>query len=130
MARLLINGTKQTFDAPSDMPLLWVLRDIVGLTGTSCGIAQCGVCTAHVDGKPVRSCVLPVGTLQNRAIITIEGISATAAGAKVQKAWLDLEVGGHCQSGQVMSVAALLTATPNRRDGRKYLPEWPKWGQG
>ena len=120
MATLLINGTKQTFDAPPDTPLLWVLRDILGLTGTKfgCGIAQCGACTVHVDGKTVRSCVLPVGALQNRAITTIEGISATAAGAVVQKAWLDLEVVqcGYCQSGQVMSAAALLTATPNPDD--------------
>ena len=120
MATLLINGTKQTFDAPSDMTLLWVLRDILGLTGTKfcCGIAQCGACTVHVDGTPVRSCVLPVSALQNRAITTIEGIGATAAGAMVQKAWLDLEVVqcGYCQSGQVMSAAALLRATPNPDD--------------
>jgi isoquinoline 1-oxidoreductase alpha subunit len=120
MATLLTNGTKQTFDAPPDMPLLWVLRDILGLTGTKfgCGIAQCGACTVHVDGRPVRSCVLPVGALENRAITTIEGVSATAAGAMVQKAWLDLEVVqcGYCQSGQVMSAAALLTATPNPDD--------------
>jgi isoquinoline 1-oxidoreductase subunit alpha len=120
MATLLINGTKQTFEAPPDTPLLWVLRDILGLTGTKfgCGIAQCGACTVHVDGKPVRSCVLPVGVLQNRAITTIEGIGATAAGAVVQKAWLDLEVVqcGYCQSGQVMSAAALLAVTPNPDD--------------
>ena len=120
MATLVINGTTQTFDAPPDMPLLWVLRDILGLTGTKfgCGIAQCGACTVHVDGKPVRSCVLPVGALQNRSITTVEGIGATGAGAKVQKAWLDLEVVqcGYCQSGQIMSAAALLAATPNPDD--------------
>ena len=115
------------------MPLLWVLRDVLGLTGTKfgCGIAQCGACTVHVDGKPVRSCLLPVGAIGNRAITTIEGIGATPAGAKVQKAWLDLEVVqcGYCQSGQIMSAAALLAgdAQPGRcrhrrRDGRQHLP--------
>ena len=117
---LTINGEQKSFDAPPDMPLLWVLRDILGMTGTKfgCGIAQCGACTVHVDGKPVRSCVLPVGALQNRAITTIEGIGASAAGAKVQKAWLDLEVVqcGYCQSGQIMSATALLAATPNPDD--------------
>jgi isoquinoline 1-oxidoreductase alpha subunit len=120
MATLLINGTKHTFDASPDMPLLWLLRDILGLTGTKfgCGIAQCGACTVHVDGRPVRSCVLPVGGLQNRAITTIEGIGATSMGAKVQKACLDLEVVqcGYCQSGQIMSAAALLTTTPSPDD--------------
>jgi isoquinoline 1-oxidoreductase alpha subunit len=91
---LTINGEQRSFDGPADMPLLWVLRDIIGLTGTKygCGIAQCGACTVHVDGKPVRSCVLPVGALNGRTITTIEGIAASPAGAKVQKAWLDLEV--------------------------------------
>jgi isoquinoline 1-oxidoreductase alpha subunit len=102
------------------MPLLWVLRDIVGLTGTKygCGIAQCGACTVHVDGRPVRSCVLPVGALNGRSITTIEGIAASPAGAKVQKAWLDLEViqCGYCQSGQIMSATALLASTPNPDD--------------
>jgi isoquinoline 1-oxidoreductase subunit alpha len=117
---LTINGEQKSLDAPPDMPLLWVLRDILGLTGTKfgCGIAQCGACTVHVDGKPVRSCVLPVGSLQNRAITTIEAIGTTAAGAKVQKAWLDLEVVqcGYCQSGQIMSAAALLESTPSPDD--------------
>lgn len=117
---LMINGEPRSFDAPSEMPLLWVLRDILGITGTkfSCGIAQCGACTVHVDGKPVRSCVLPIGALKNREITTIEGIGATPAGARVQKAWLDLEViqCGYCQSGQIMSAAALLAATPNPDD--------------
>jgi isoquinoline 1-oxidoreductase alpha subunit len=117
---LTINGDTKSFDAPPDMPLLWVLRDILGMTGTKfgCGIAQCGACTVHVDGKPVRSCVLPVGTLQSRTITTIEGIGATEAGAKVQKAWLDVEViqCGYCQSGQIMSAAALLASTPNPDD--------------
>jgi hypothetical protein len=91
---LTVNGEPKSFDAPPDMPLLWVLRDILGLTGTKfgCGIAQCGACTVHIDGKPVRSCVLPVSAVRDRAITTIEGVGASAAGAKVQKAWLDLEV--------------------------------------
>jgi len=114
---LTINGEQTSLDAPAEMPLLWVLRDIIGLTGTKygCGIAQCGACTVHVDGKPVRSCVLPVGALNGRTITTIEGVAASPAGAKVQKAWLDLEViqCGYCQSGQIMSAAALLASTPN-----------------
>jgi isoquinoline 1-oxidoreductase alpha subunit len=117
---LTINGEQKSFDAPADMPLLWVLRDILELTGTKfgCGIAQCGACTVHIDGKPVRSCVLPVGALNGRTITTIEGIAASPTGAKVQKAWLDLEViqCGYCQSGQIMSAAALLASTPNPDD--------------
>ena len=120
MTKLQINGRVQEVDVPDDMPLLWVLRDIVGLTGTKfgCGIAQCGACTVHVDGKAVRSCLLPVGSIGNRAITTIEAVSETAAGARVQKAWLDLEVVqcGYCQSGQIMSAAALLAATPHPDD--------------
>ena len=117
---LTINGEQISFEAPADMPLLWVIRDMLHLTGTKygCGIAQCGACTVHVDGKPVRSCVLPVGALNGRTITTIEGVGASPAGAKVQKAWLDLEViqCGYCQSGQIMSASALLTATPNPDD--------------
>jgi isoquinoline 1-oxidoreductase alpha subunit len=120
MLTLQINGMPQTLDAPADMPLLWVLRDILGMTGTKfgCGIAQCGACTVHIDGKAVRSCVLPVGALKDRAITTIEAVGATPDGAKVQKAWLDLEVVqcGYCQSGQIMAAAALLAATPNPDD--------------
>jgi isoquinoline 1-oxidoreductase alpha subunit len=115
-----INGQKHALDAPDDMPLLWVLRDIVGLTGTKfgCGIAQCGACTVHLDGKPVRSCLLPVSAAVGRAVTTIEGIGATAVGARVQKAWLELEVVqcGYCQSGQIMSAVALLSATPRPDD--------------
>jgi aerobic-type carbon monoxide dehydrogenase small subunit (CoxS/CutS family) len=94
MANLTINGEQKSFDAPPDMPLLWVLRDILGLTGTKfgCGIAQCGACTAHIDGKPVRSCMLPVGAVRDRAVTTIEGIGETPIGARVQRASLDLEV--------------------------------------
>src|ERR1700686_462698 len=120
MVALTINGESKTVDAPPDMPLLWVLPDLLSLTGTKfgCGIAQCGACTVHLDGNPVRSCLLPVGAIGNRAITTIEGVGATPTGAKVQKAWLDLEViqCGYCQSGQIMSAAALLAAMPNPDD--------------
>ena len=120
MPALKINGEVRTFDAQGDMPLLWVLRDVLGMTGTKfgCGIAQCGACTVHVDGNPVRSCLLPVGSIGDKPITTIEGIGATPIGATVQKAWLDLEViqCGYCQSGQIMSAAALLTVTPHPDD--------------
>ena len=120
MATLKINGEDKAFDVPDDMPLLWVLRDVLGMTGTKfgCGIAQCGACTVHVDGNPVRSCLLAVGSIGNRAVTTIEGIGATPAGAKVQKAWLALEViqCGYCQSGQIMSAAALLANNPHPDD--------------
>jgi len=120
MTKLNINGESRDIQAPDDMPLLWVLRDLLGLTGTKfgCGIAQCGACTVHIDGKAVRSCLLAVGTIGDRAITTIEGVGATEAGAKVQKAWLDLEViqCGYCQSGQIMSAAALLAANANPDD--------------
>ena len=120
MVTLQINGQPHTVDAPDDMPLLWVLRDLVGLTGTKfgCGIAQCGACTVHLDGKAVRSCMLPVGSIGNRAITTIEAIGETPTGARVQKAWLDIEVVqcGYCQSGQIMSATALLAATPRPDD--------------
>jgi isoquinoline 1-oxidoreductase alpha subunit len=117
---LKINGQSTSVNAPDDMPLLWVLRDVLGMTGTKfgCGIAQCGACTVHIDGAPVRSCMLPIAAVGDKAITTIEGIGATPAGAKVQKAWLDLEViqCGYCQSGQIMSASALLAATPNPDD--------------
>jgi isoquinoline 1-oxidoreductase subunit alpha len=120
MAVLNVNGEAKTVAAPPGMPLLWVLRDILGMTGTKfgCGIAQCGACTVHIDGKPVRSCLLPIGSIGDKKITTIEGIGATPAGAKAQKAWLDLEVVqcGYCQSGQIMSAAALLATTPKPDD--------------
>jgi len=120
MTTLQVNGESRTVDVPADMPLLWVLRDVLGLTGTKfgCGIAQCGACTVHVAGAPVRSCQLPVGSIGERAITTIEGVGATAVGAKVQQAWLELEViqCGYCQSGQIMSAAALLSATADPDD--------------
>ena len=111
-----VNGANHSVNVDDDTPLLWVLRDVLGMTGTKfgCGIAQCGACTVHIDGNPVRSCLLSVGSIGDRAVTTIEGIGATPAGAKVQKAWLDLEViqCGYCQSGQIMSAAALLAGTP------------------
>jgi isoquinoline 1-oxidoreductase alpha subunit len=120
MVTLRINGEMKEVDGPPDMPLLWALRDVLGLTGTKfgCGIAQCGACTVHVDGAPVRSCLLPIGSIGQRAITTIEGVGASPVGAKVQKAWLDLEViqCGYCQSGQIMSATALLNATPHPED--------------
>jgi len=115
-----INGAKHTVDVDPDMPLLWVLRDVLGMTGTKygCGIAQCGACTVHINGEPVRSCLLPVASIGERAITTIEGVGSTRAGASVQKAWLDLEViqCGYCQSGQIMSAAALLAKNPHPDD--------------
>jgi isoquinoline 1-oxidoreductase alpha subunit len=117
---LKINGSNFSADVEPDTPLLWVLRDVLGLTGTKfgCGIAQCGACTVHIDGKPLRSCLLPVSAVRDREVTTIEGIGATPAGARVQKAWLDLEViqCGYCQSGQIMSAAALLASKPNPDD--------------
>jgi isoquinoline 1-oxidoreductase subunit alpha len=117
MIALTLNGERREVDVPPDMPLLWVLRDVVRLTGTKfgCGMALCGACTVHVAGKPVRSCVTPVGTIGDKPITTIEAIGATRNGAKVQKAWLDLEViqCGYCQSGQIMAATALLDTTPH-----------------
>jgi isoquinoline 1-oxidoreductase alpha subunit len=115
-----VNGDTHSVDVDGHTPLLWVLRDVLGMTGTKfgCGIAQCGACTVHIDGNPVRSCLLSIGAIGNRAVTTIEGIGATPTGAKVQKAWLDLEViqCGYCQSGQIMSAAALLASTPQPDD--------------
>lgn len=116
MFEITINGERRKAQVDGDTPLLWVLRDILGLTGTKfgCGIAQCGACTVHIDGSPVRSCRLPVSAVGARSVTTIEGVGATPVGAKVQKAWLDLEViqCGYCQSGQIMSAVALLEANP------------------
>ena len=117
---LRVNGETKSADVPADMPLLWVLRDVLGMTGTKfgCGMALCGACTVHIDGNPVRSCLLPVGAVGTRAVTTIEAIGATPEGARVQKAWLDLEVMqcGYCQPGQIMSAAALLKSTPHPDD--------------
>jgi len=112
-----VNAAAHEIDVDPSTPLLWVLRDVLGMTGTKygCGIAQCGACTVHVDGNPVRSCLLSVGSVGSRAVTTIEGIATTETGAKIQKAWLDLEViqCGYCQSGQIMSAAALLAKNPH-----------------
>jgi isoquinoline 1-oxidoreductase alpha subunit len=121
MFTLVINGEPRQVDVPADMPLLWVLRDVLGLTGTKfgCGIAQCGACTVHLSGKSVRSCLLPVGGIGARPITTIEGVGSTSTGSKVQKAWLDLEVVqcGYCQSGQIMSATSLLDEVAHPTDG-------------
>ena len=115
-----VNGVDRTVEVAGDTPLLWVLRDVLGMTGTKfgCGIAQCGACTVQIDGEPVRSCLLPVGSITDRKVTTIEGIDTTEAGRKIQKAWVDLEVPqcGYCQSGQIMSAAALLASTPDPKD--------------
>jgi isoquinoline 1-oxidoreductase alpha subunit len=120
MFTLKVNGQDQAVDAPPDMPLLWVLRDLVGLTGTKfgCGIAQCGACTVHLDGQAVRSCVLPISAVGTRAVTTIEAVGQTPEGQRIQQAWLDIEVVqcGYCQSGQVMSAAALIAHTPHPTD--------------
>jgi isoquinoline 1-oxidoreductase alpha subunit len=120
MFGLTINGERHDVDTPPDMPLLWVLRDIIGLTGTKfgCGIAQCGACTVHLAGAAVRSCVLPVSAVGDRPITTVEALSKTPAGKKVQDAWLAIEViqCGYCQTGQVMSAAALLAQVPEPTD--------------
>jgi isoquinoline 1-oxidoreductase alpha subunit len=112
MFSLNVNGQTTEIDAPADMPLLWVLRDLLGMTGTKfgCGIAQCGACTVHIDGRAMRSCVLPIGLIGLRDITTIEKVGDTVAGRKIQAAWLVEEVVqcGYCQSGQVMSASALL----------------------
>jgi isoquinoline 1-oxidoreductase alpha subunit len=120
MYELLVNGQSHQLDVPGDMPVLWVIRDVLGMTGTKfgCGIAQCGACTVHLQGDPVRSCLLTVEDAAGKPITTIEAIGATPVGAKVQKAWLDVEVVqcGYCQSGQIMSAAALLLAKPKPTD--------------
>jgi isoquinoline 1-oxidoreductase subunit alpha len=120
MVTLKINGQLRQVDVPPDMPLLWVLRDVVGLTGTKfgCGMALCGACTVHLDGQPIRSCVTPVAAATDKRITTIEAIGETATGKKVQEAWLNLEVVqcGYCQSGQIMSAAALLASNPHPSD--------------
>jgi isoquinoline 1-oxidoreductase alpha subunit len=120
MPSLMINGSATNLDVPEDMPLLWALRDIAGLTGTKfgCGISLCGACTVHVDGQPVRSCVTPVSAVAGKKIVTIEAIGLDPVGARVQDAWRQVDVVqcGYCQSGQVMAATALLTATPKPTD--------------
>ena len=120
MVTLRVNGKAHTVDVPPDMPLLWVLRDVIGLTGTKfgCGVALCGACTVHLDGRPIRSCVTPVAAVVGKTITTIEAVGEAPTGRKVQQAWLDLEVVqcGYCQSGQIMAAAALLAAKPHPTD--------------
>jgi isoquinoline 1-oxidoreductase subunit alpha len=120
MARLTVNGITHDVDVDSDTPLLWVLRDALGLTGTryGCGIAECGACTVHVDGVAVRSCTLPVDTVADKSITTIESLAAHGVLHPVQKAWLEHDVPqcGYCQSGMIMAVVALLKTTPNPTD--------------
>jgi isoquinoline 1-oxidoreductase subunit alpha len=119
MLSIQVNGQSRTVDAEADVPLLWVLRDELGLTGTKygCGVAQCGACTVHVDGRATRSCVTPAGALRGRAVVTIEGTKSKIAQA-VQTAWRELDVPqcGYCQSGQIMSAIALLTEVPRPSD--------------
>jgi len=120
MMTLRINGLEHELDVPDDMPLLWVLRDVVGLTGTKfgCGVALCGACTVHLDGRPIRSCITPVASVVGKSVTTIEAIGKTASGEKIQRAWLNVEVVqcGYCQSGQIMSAAALIESNPNPSD--------------
>ena len=115
-----INGTPHSIDVDGDTPLLWVLRDVLGMTGTKfgCGAALCGACTVHIDGVATRSCITSIDSIDKSAVTTIEVVGATASGAKIQKAWLDHEVVqcGYCQSGQIMSASALLASNPHPSD--------------
>ena len=115
-----VNGSTHSVDVDGDTPLLWVLRDVLGMTGTKfgCGMALCGACTVHIDGTPTRSCITSIDSIGSSAITTIEDIGATAVGAKIQKAWTDREVPqcGYCQSGQIMSASALLAGNPHPTD--------------
>ncbi len=117
--KLEVNGTVREVDAPPDMPLLWVLRDLLGVTGVKfgCGVAQCGACTVHLDGKPTRSCVLPVSAVGTRKVLTIEGLSPDGS-HPVQRAWTEVDVVqcGYCQSGQILAAAALLERIPEPTD--------------
>jgi isoquinoline 1-oxidoreductase alpha subunit len=119
--KLTVNGRAATVDAPGDMPLLWVLRDLLNLKGTKygCGMSVCGMCTVHVDGQATRSCVTPVRSVEGKRITTIEGLS-TDGSHPLQKAWIDLDVPqcGYCQAGQIMSAAALLARTPKPSDAQ------------
>src|SRR3984893_770567 len=118
--KIRVNGTAHSADVDGDTPLLWVLRDVLGMCGTKfgCGIALCGACTVHVDGVPARSCVTRIDTVGDKAVTTIEAIGQTPIGHALRQAWLDLEVVqcGYCQSGQIMSAAALLTSNSNTSD--------------
>ncbi|WP_028352795.1 (2Fe-2S)-binding protein [Bordetella petrii] len=120
MASLTINGKTQDIDAPDDMPLLWVIRDRLGMTGTKfgCGMAMCGACTVHMDGQPIRSCVTPVAAAAGKQITTIEAVGDDEVGRAVQEAWADIGVPqcGYCQSGQIMSATALIKSNPKPTD--------------
>jgi len=115
-----VNGTSHSVDVDGDTPLLWVLRDVLGLTGTKfgCGMALCGACTVHIDGVATRSCITSIDSLGDAKVTTIEAVGRTAAGARIQRAWLDREVVqcGYCQSGQIMSATALLAENPHPTD--------------
>jgi isoquinoline 1-oxidoreductase subunit alpha len=119
MIKLTLNGQVKDIDVADDTPLLWVLRDTLGLTGTKfgCGAALCGACTVHLDGQPIRSCSTPISTVAGKSITSIEGLSGDRS-HPVQRAWIELEVPqcGYCQSGQIMSAAALLSSNPNPSD--------------
>ena len=120
MPSFTLNGSPLSVDLPTDMPLLWALRDVVGATGTKfgCGVAACGACTVHVDGQPIRSCVTPLSVVEGKQVVTIEAIDRDPIGQRVQAAWRDIDVVqcGYCQSGQIMSAVALLKAKPNPSD--------------
>jgi isoquinoline 1-oxidoreductase alpha subunit len=120
MIALEINGAIHELEVPADMPLLWVLRDVAGMTGTKfgCGVGLCGACTVHIDGQAARSCITPVSSVVGKRVITIEAVGNTPSGKRIQQAWLDLEVVqcGYCQSGQIMSAAALLARNPSPKD--------------
>ena len=120
MVSLEVNGKKYDVDASPDMPLLWVIRENIGLTGTKfgCGMALCGACTVHLDGAPVRSCQTPLSAVSGKSVVTIESMASNPVGKKLQAAWIahDVPQCGYCQSGQIMSAAALLTAKPNPSD--------------
>jgi isoquinoline 1-oxidoreductase alpha subunit len=120
MPALTVNGKSHSLDVAPDTPLLWALRDVIGLTGTKfgCGIAVCGACTVHVDGQPTRSCVTPVSAVTGKQILTIEAMDQHPVGRRVQAAWRELDVVqcGYCQSGQIMAAAALLGGTPRPSD--------------
>jgi isoquinoline 1-oxidoreductase alpha subunit len=122
MIRLEINGKGQNVDLPGETPLLWTLRDELGLTGTKfgCGMALCGACTVHLDGQAVRSCVTPISAAANKKVVTIEGLGTDSIGKTLQAAWVDLGVPqcGYCQAGQIMSAAALLKRTPKPTDAQ------------
>ena len=120
MIKFTVNGRRRSVDVEPDMPLLWVLRDVLNLTGTKygCGVAQCGSCTVHIDGEPVRSCSMPVSAVAGKRVTTIEGLAPRARLHPVQKAWIDLQVPqcGYCQSGQIMEVVSFLKKNPKPTD--------------